>query len=95
MPEKKNVPKDVPLKGNDGLEIAGHQPVKNIEKGHQPITEGHKPTVIGRVENGFQPTQGNLDVTNPPKGGSGVPTKASDSSKTANAPTKNDLTKQS
>jgi len=38
----------------------------NGKKG--PIEEGYKP-----FKKGYQPTQGNLDTTNPPRGGSGVP----------------------
>lgn len=39
------------------------QPKKEVvlEEGYQPIKKGH------------QPTQGNLDASNPPQGGSGVP----------------------
>jgi len=45
------------------------------EKGHQPIPRPNKG--VGDfsmpVDNGYQPSRGNLDVSNPPKGGSGVP----------------------
>ena len=32
-----------------------------------PLKEGYKP-----IEKGYQPTQGNLDTSKPPQGGSGV-----------------------
>lgn len=38
-----------------------------------PLVEGYQP-----VQKGHQPTQGKLDVSKPPAGGSGVPPKASD-----------------
>ena len=34
--------------------------------GHKPVKEGYK---------GYQPVEGNLDSSNPPQGGSGVPDK--------------------
>lgn len=45
------------------------------QKGHQPVTQGGGDAGIlaGRTDAGYQPTRGNLDVANPPKGGSGVP----------------------
>lgn len=33
----------------------------------EPIEEGYRP-----FKKGYQPTQGNLDTTDPPQGGSGV-----------------------
>jgi len=43
----------------------GYQP----DKGTQ-TKEGYKP-----IEKGYRPTQGDLDSSNPPKGGTGVPPK--------------------
>lgn len=38
----------------------------------EPIKEGYRP-----FKKGYQPSKGDLDVTNPPQGGSGVPSKPS------------------
>lgn len=45
------------------------------QKGHQPVTQdgGDAGILAGRTDAGYQPSRGNLDVANPPKGGSGVP----------------------
>jgi hypothetical protein len=44
------------------------------QKGHQPVAQdGGDTGLAGRTDAGYQPSRGNLDVTNPPKGGSGVP----------------------
>ena len=37
-----------------------------------PLREGYQPE-----KRGYQPTQGNLEASNPPRGGSGVPPRAS------------------
>ncbi|HQK84120.1 MAG TPA: hypothetical protein PLK24_09300 [Atribacter sp.] len=44
----------------------------NQDKGNKPINEGYQP-----LKKGYQPTAGNLDPKNPPRGGSGVPSKPS------------------
>lgn len=36
------------------------------------------------LKKGYQPTQGNLDTSKPPKGGSGVPSGSSNNTKKAN-----------
>jgi len=44
------------------------------QKGHQPVPQDSGDAgLAGRTDAGYQPSRGNLDVTNPPKGGSGVP----------------------
>ena len=40
----------------------------------QPIQEGYQP-----LKKGYQPDKGNLDTSNPPQSGSGVPSKDSSS----------------
>ena len=37
--------------------------------------------VVREVHESYQPTKGNLDSSNPPKGGSGVPSKTDSNSK--------------
>jgi len=50
-------------------------------KSNKQVDEGYKPTPRKK---GYQPSQGNLDTTNPPTGGSGVPSKPqTDSDKTS------------
>jgi hypothetical protein len=52
---------------------------KKQQGGKQPIKEGYRP-----FRKGYRPTQGNVDSSNPPQGGSGVPAKPSkNSGKTA------------
>jgi hypothetical protein len=45
------------------------------EKGYQPVPGPNRGTgdTAMPVDNGYQPNRGNLDVSNPPKGGSGFP----------------------
>jgi hypothetical protein len=45
------------------------------EKGHKPVQlpNGDTGNSWMPIGNGYQPNRGNLDVSNPPKGGSGVP----------------------
>jgi len=51
-------------------------PIKKV-----PIKEGYQPNK--KIEKGgYQPNRGNLDPSNPPKGGSGVPKKSQDNEKT-------------
>ena len=53
-----------------------------IKGGYQPLEKGYQPTKDGS-EYGYQPTQGNIeismDILNPPQGGSGVPQSSSSS----------------
>ena len=50
-------------------------------KSNKKVQEGYKP-IPGKK--GYQPNQGNLDTSNPPTGGSGVPSKPqTDSGKTS------------
>jgi len=42
------------------------------DKEKKPIEEGYQP-----FKKGYRPTQGNLDTTNPPRGGSGIPSEPS------------------
>jgi len=42
------------------------------DKEKKPIEEGYQP-----FKKGYQPTEGNLNTANPPRGGSGVPSKPS------------------
>ncbi len=42
------------------------------DKRKKTINEGYQP-----LKKGYQPTNGNLDPNNPPRGGSGVPSKPS------------------
>ncbi len=42
------------------------------DKEKKPLEEGYQPN-----KKGYQPTQGNLNAGNPPRGGSGVPSKPS------------------
>ena len=46
------------------------QPTKEV-----PLQEGYQP-----FKRGYKPTQGNLDTSNPPQGGSGVPSSSSSDS---------------
>ena len=50
------------------------QPEKQerIVGGYTPEKRGYQPTQNGH-EFGYQSTQGNIDVSSPPQGGSGVP----------------------
>ncbi len=49
------------------------------KKGHQPLSQDSDAAgngILGgllRINSGHQPEKGTLDVSNPPKGGSGVP----------------------
>lgn len=43
--------------------------LKNLQGGQQPSEFGEQPL----INKGYQAISGNLDITNPPKGGSGVP----------------------
>lgn len=43
------------------------------EKGHKPVPRHNTGDSAVSTDHGYQPDKGNLDVTNPPKGGSGVP----------------------
>jgi hypothetical protein len=70
MPDKKPQPE----KGA----VTGQSSVQEVKKGHQPVTQTNDTAsggILGgplRTDAGYQP-KGNLDVSNPPKGGSGVP----------------------
>lgn len=46
--------------------------VKEQPKKEVPLQEGHQP-----IKKGYQPTQGQLDISNPPQGGTGVPPSSS------------------
>lgn len=46
--------------------------LERIVGGYMPEKRGYQPTQVGH-EFGYQSTHGNLDVSNPPQGGSGVP----------------------
>jgi hypothetical protein len=46
---------------------------KQSEK-REPVEKGYKP-----LKDGYQPTEGNLDTSNPPQGGSGVSQSTSNS----------------
>jgi len=62
------------------------QPEKKVplKEGHQPVKKGYQP-IPGDIETaGYRPTEGNLDILNPPKGGSGVPLKSSNNSEKSN-----------
>ena len=50
-----------------------------IKGGYSPEERGYKPAQNAH-EFGYQSTQGNIDVSNPPQGGSGVPQNPSSSS---------------
>lgn len=44
-----------------------------VEKGHKPVSRPNQGDSALSIDHGYQPDKGNLDVSNPPKGGSGVP----------------------
>ena len=46
---------------------------KEIIKGYVPQKEGHERGGYAPEKRGYQSTEGNLDVSNPPQSGSGVP----------------------
>lgn len=48
------------------------EPDGKAERGHQPLKKGYQP-----LNEGYHPGQGNLDSSNPPQGGTGVPSKQS------------------
>lgn len=52
-----------------------------LKEGHRPVKKGYQPAGGDFETAGYRPTEGNLDTTNPPKGGSGVPLKSSSEDK--------------
>jgi len=46
------------------------------EDKRQPLQEGYQPN-----KKGYQPDKGNLDASNPPRGGSGIPAKSESGTK--------------
>ena len=51
--------------------------LKNLRGGQQPSEFGEQP-----LKKGYQVLSGNLDITNPPKGGSGVPSSTPENTET-------------
>ncbi len=52
-----------------------------LKEGQQPVKKGYQPVEMDLETSGYRPTEGNLDISNPPKGGSGVPSKSSSDNK--------------
>jgi len=53
-------------KSEKGRVTEGYKPI-TVQGGYQPVIKGYQPLGV----------QGNLDVSNPPQGGSGIPPKVS------------------
>jgi hypothetical protein len=52
------------------------EPKVAVQKGYQPVTVNSQPSDLSfEIRHGYQPDKGSLDVSKPPKGGSGVPVK--------------------